>query len=163
MPSIPSPSLLNRFRGCLIALAMREPVFDPAAFFAELQRQAATEEFADALAQAAGLISSGEIGLLGTSLEANRSVTTALACFASHPDSYPDAVSRAIGLGGDTDTLAAMVGALSGARLGVQAIPAHLLAMLEDGPNGRSHIDNVAHRLHAVWEQSKAGPQGTIP
>jgi poly(ADP-ribose) glycohydrolase ARH3 len=147
-----------RLLATAIAYVIREPAFDPASFFAELQRRAATEEFADAIARAAGLISSGDIGLLGTSLEANRSVTTALACFASYPDSYSDAVGRAIGLGGDTDTISAIVGALSGARLGAQSVPAHLIAMLEDELKGRSYLDDLAQRLHAQWEQGKSGP-----
>jgi poly(ADP-ribose) glycohydrolase ARH3 len=87
---------------------------------------------------------------LGTSIEAHRSLPTALACFASYPDSYDDAVGRAIGLGGDVDTIAAMVGALCGAHLGLHAVPTHLLAMLEDGPKGRSYLDTLAQRLLAV-------------
>jgi hypothetical protein len=43
-----------------------------------------------------------------------------------HPASWPDAVAEAIGLGGDVDTLGAIVGALAGTRLGASAIPAHL-------------------------------------
>jgi ADP-ribosylglycohydrolase len=42
------------------------------------------------------------------------------------PDSWSDAVAEAIGLGGDVDTLGAIVGALMGARLGASTIPAHL-------------------------------------
>jgi ADP-ribosylglycohydrolase len=42
------------------------------------------------------------------------------------PASWPDAVAAAIGLGGDTDTLGAIVGGLMGARLGEAAIPRHL-------------------------------------
>jgi ADP-ribosylglycohydrolase len=39
------------------------------------------------------------------------------------PDSFEDALRRAIDLGGDTDTVAAVAGGLAGARLGVDAIP----------------------------------------
>ena len=60
------------------------------------------------------------------------SVVTAVACFASSPDDYLTAVGRAILLGGDTDTIAAMTGALSGALLGAGAIPDELLSRLED-------------------------------
>jgi poly(ADP-ribose) glycohydrolase ARH3 len=139
-----------RLLAIAVALALRDPVFDRAAFFAELRRQAATEEFSQALTQAAQLTLNDNVGQLGTSLEAHRSVPTAIACFASYPDSYADAVGRAIGLGGDTDTLAAMTGALSGAHLGIEAIPAHLLAMLENGPKGRDYLDDLAHRLFDV-------------
>ena len=40
---------------------------------------------------------------------------TAIACFATNPDSYPNAIARALALGDDTDTLMAMTGAISGA------------------------------------------------
>lgn len=39
------------------------------------------------------------------------------------PDSFEDALRRAIDLGGDTDTVAAVAGGLAGARLGIDAIP----------------------------------------
>ena len=42
----------------------------------------------------------------------------------SNPDSFAGAITSAIDLGGDTDTVAAVAGALAGARLGIQAIPA---------------------------------------
>ena len=56
--------------------------------------------------------------------------------------------SLAIGLGDDTDTVAAMAGALVGAFAGMSAIPSELLAKLEDGPaKGRSHIAELAIKL----------------
>ena len=93
------------------------------------------------------------VAVLGNTLEAHRSVVTAIACFACHPDSYVTAVGRAIGLGGDVDTLAAMAGALSGAHLGAGAIPAHLVALLEEGPEGRTYLQGLARRLLALRDQ----------
>lgn len=139
-----------RMMAMAVALAMRDGAFDRGSFFDQLLSRAATEEFADALTAARNLTPDGPIGQLGTSLEAHRSMPTAIACFASHPDSYGDAVGRAIGLGGDTDTLAAMTGALSGARLGIASIPKHLLAMLENGAKGRDYLDRLACRLHDI-------------
>lgn len=139
-----------RLLAIAVALAVRNSVFDREAFFAELLRHAATEEFSEALTRASCLSPDDSVGQLGTSLEAHRSVPTAIACFASHPDSYSDAVGRAIGLGGDVDTLAAMTGALSGARLGIHAIPTHLLARLEDGQRGKAYIEGLAQRLFAA-------------
>ncbi len=75
-------------------------------------------------------------------------MVTAIACFTCSPSSYEGAVARAIGLGDDTDTLAAMSGALVGAHLGVAAIPPRLLDRLEDGAKGRSHIGQLAALLH---------------
>ena len=85
--------------------------------------------------------------VLGSSIRADQSVVAAIACFASSPDSYPNAITRAIAMGDDTDTVAAMAGAISGAYLGADAVPAHLLAMLEAGPKGRSYIEQLAGRL----------------
>lgn len=42
----------------------------------------------------------------------------AVVCFLRHPDSYKNAVSMAIRAGGDTDTVAAICGAISAARTG---------------------------------------------
>ena len=56
-------------------------------------------------------------------------------------------VFAAISLGGDTDTLAAMAGALSGAWLGVSKIPRHLIERLEDGEKGRGYLEGLATGL----------------
>ena len=53
-------------------------------------------------------------------------VLAALWVVLQHQTSWPDAVSEAIHLGGDVDTLGAIVGALAGVRLGASAIPANL-------------------------------------
>jgi ADP-ribosylglycohydrolase len=50
----------------------------------------------------------------------------------SFPTSWSEAVAQVIALGGDVDTLGAIVGGLMGARLGVRAIPAHLVQNVLD-------------------------------
>jgi poly(ADP-ribose) glycohydrolase ARH3 len=131
-----------------VALAVRPGPLDRRTFYGELRRRASSEEFRWALSAAARLRRGDTVSFLGSSLPAHRSVVTAIACFAASPDGYEDAVARAVGLGDDTDTLAAMAGALCGARLGRAGVPARLLARLEDGPLGRSHIEGLAARLH---------------
>ena len=59
---------------------------------------------------------------LGNGVSADRSVLTAVYCFVV-ADSFEETVRRAIGMGGDTDTIAAMAGALAGARYGATDIP----------------------------------------
>lgn len=54
-------------------------------------------------------------------------VLAALWCVLRYPDSWPAAVASAIRLGGDVDTLGAIVGALMGTKLGMSAIPPHLV------------------------------------
>ena len=60
------------------------------------------------------------------------SVVWSLYAFLRSPDDYWETVCTAIGVGGDTDTLAAMAGAISGARLGPGALPHRLLERVND-------------------------------
>jgi poly(ADP-ribose) glycohydrolase ARH3 len=78
---------------------------------------------------------------------------TSIVCFADSPDDYSAAIARAIGQGNDVDTLAAMTGALTGARLGMQSIPTNLLDCLEDDDKGRSYLMWLADQLHAFASQ----------
>jgi poly(ADP-ribose) glycohydrolase ARH3 len=87
---------------------------------------------------------------LGNDTTAMRSVPTALYCFLAHPDSFTDCVLTAVNLGGDTDTIAAMAGALAGARLGAQAIPTEWQASLENGESGRDHVIRLGQQLHQI-------------
>ena len=138
----------TRIFALAIANLMEAASFDRSQFYDQLINRAGTEEFRDALETASRLGPDDSIARLGVSVAAHRSVPTAIACFASSPDSYADAVGRAIGLGGDVDTIAGMTGALSGAYLGIDAIPAHLLARLENGNKGRTYLDDLARQLH---------------
>ena len=75
-------------------------------------------------------------------------MVTAIACFTTSPDSFEQAVAKAISLGDDTDTLAAMAGALVGAHLGIEAVPVRWLEHLEVGPKGASYLAELAAKLH---------------
>jgi poly(ADP-ribose) glycohydrolase ARH3 len=59
---------------------------------------------------------------LGNWVAADKSVLTALYAFLLG-DGFEDTIRRAIRIGGDTDTIGAMAGALAGARYGVDSIP----------------------------------------
>jgi poly(ADP-ribose) glycohydrolase ARH3 len=139
----------------LLAVAVAQAAtveFAPASFYDTLQRYAHEEEFLWQLSVASQLVRGDSVRTLGNSLEAHRSVVTAIACFTTEPDSYPRAVSRAIALGNDTDTIAAMAGAISGARLGSGAIPHEMLQKLENGPKGRDYLESLAVRLFRRWK-----------
>lgn len=60
--------------------------------------------------------------------------------------SWPNAVCDAIQLGGDVDSLGAIVGALAGVRLGAPAIPAHLASSVLDS----ERIRILAAQYHQV-------------
>lgn len=137
-----------RILALAVALTASEPQFVRDEFFGELMRRAQTEEFQWQLSVARQLGPEDTLIGFGNSLEAHRSVVTAIACYAASPDCYPEVISRAIGQGNDTDTLAAMAGAISGARLGISGIPCHLVESLEDGPKGRHYLHVLAERLY---------------
>jgi len=73
------------------------------------------------------------------------SLEAALWCF-HHTDSFPAAVLRAANLGGDADTIAAIVGQLAGAHYGEQGIPAawrRLVCMSDE-------ITQISDRLYGA-------------
>jgi ADP-ribosyl-[dinitrogen reductase] hydrolase len=67
---------------------------------------------------------------------------------AKHLDSYEEAMRWVIALGGDTDTNAAVAGALIGARDGASAIPDRWLAVIRH----RDRIERAAVRITALAE-----------
>ena len=130
-----------------MALLAREPIFARDHFYGELRSRATLDEYRWLLDSAAILTSDDTVSFLGNGIEAHRSVVTSIACFALSPHSYEEAIGRAVVLGGDTDTLAAMTGALSGTHLGIDGIPARLLDRLEDGDAGHHAIQTLAAKL----------------
>ena len=72
-------------------------------------------------------------------------VLTALYAVISEPTSWAAAVTRAVCLGGDVDTLGAIVGALAGARHGLSGIPPHLV----DSVQASENLHSLAARYHA--------------
>ena len=77
-------------------------------------------------------------------------VLASLWCLLRNRDSWPGAVAAAIRLGGDVDTLGAIVGALAGVRHGVGAIPAHLREGVQQG----RELEALAVRYHALVARS---------
>jgi ADP-ribosylglycohydrolase len=68
------------------------------------------------------------VALIGTSLATQESVPAAFAMLLLHPDDPWAACCAAASLGGDTDTIAAMTGAMAGAIHGVAGFPAEAVA-----------------------------------
>jgi ADP-ribosylglycohydrolase len=68
----------------------------------------------------------------GISAFVTPSVIWSIYSFLRSPDDYWETICTAIEVGGDTDTMAAMTGAISGARLGLGALPQALTARLND-------------------------------
>lgn len=82
---------------------------------------------------------------LGISAFVTPSVAWSLYAFLRTPDDYWTTVCTAIAVGGDTDTMGAIAGALAGARLGSDALPADLVGRLTDrGGWGASDLAQLA-------------------
>ncbi len=126
--------------------------FDRAGFFADLLAACESADYRARLEEASRVQSPDDLTRLGNRIEALNSVPTAIASFALSPESFESTISNVIFLGGDTDTLAAMAGALSGAYLGVGRLPSRLVGLLESSDKGRTYIQQLAGRLFAVHQ-----------
>lgn len=72
------------------------------------------------------------------------------ACFRS-PDDYMETMRTSIAVGGDVDTTAAMAGAISGAYLGLGALPMDLAQRVTDqGAWGYAELVDLADRCYGV-------------
>jgi len=83
------------------------------------------------------------INQLGHGIEAFNPVPTAIFSFLAHPQDFASTVTYAVSLGGDTDTIGSMAGAISGAYLGADGLPSGWLGRLEN----RGYISRLADRL----------------
>jgi poly(ADP-ribose) glycohydrolase ARH3 len=141
-----------------VALCSVTEAFDRAAFFSELLTACRSDEYRGRVERAAQVRSPEELAGLGNRIEALESVPTAIASFALTPDSFEETIANVIFLGGDTDTLAAMAGALSGAYLGAGRLPQRLIGLLESSPKGRVYLGQLADGLFAAYERSRQAP-----
>ena len=81
-------------------------------------------------------------------------VLASIYCIIRHRSSWAGAVTSAVQLGGDVDTLGAIVGALAGTIHGVEGIPSNLVSDLQDS----ELIQVLAVRYHYLIE-NRAGAQ----
>ncbi|XAM00088.1 ADP-ribosylglycohydrolase family protein [Phycisphaeraceae bacterium D3-23] len=97
------------------------------AVFEGITHKQTPEQIADALS-----LSQGVTGYI------NHTVPMAICCWLTHrgdgPDAFRHAVESAVALGGDSDTVAAIAGALAGAEFGPDAIPRDWLNGLCEWP-----------------------------
>jgi len=123
-------------------------------FLAKLAGYVSTEVYKEKLNRIESLLNESDKGKiiseLGNGIEAFNSVPTAIYCFLSHPHSFAQAITHAIGLGGDTDTIGAMTGAICGAYLGFDSIPGRWKDKLENRP----YIEELAEKL---WQLKAPG------
>lgn len=140
-----------------VAICSRAERFDRPDFFAELLAACQSAEYRSKLVEASRVESPDDLAGLGNRIEALHSVPTAIASFALTPESFESTISNVIFLGGDTDTLAAMAGALSGAYLGAGRLPGRLVGLLESSPKGREYLRQLAGQLLVVYHRGLEG------
>jgi len=87
---------------------------------------------------------------IGRSVAVHESIPFAVFSFLRHPKSFESCLMCAVLNGGDRDTLGAMAGAISGAYLGIDAIPPQWISRLEN----RTLIEKLAIDLYALRLQS---------
>ena len=80
---------------------------------------------------------------LGLSVAVHESMPFSLYCFLRYPERFEDCLLCAILNGGDRDTMGAMAAAISGAYLGVDAIPTTWQSKLEN----RRHIEGLGQKI----------------
>ena len=135
-----------------------------------LREQSPGRDLSKNTAVAAGALAAGHsvadlvaaLGLKrGVSGYIAHTVPVAVFAFLRHPDDYRAAVEAVIRCGGDTDTVAAITGALVGARVGKSGIPAEWLSRWIDWPRSVLHIEALGHKL--AGGEWRTAPQAGVP
>ncbi len=80
-----------------------------------------------------------------------------------HPHQLEDALVEAIACGGDTDTVAAILGGIIGAGVGREGIPEQWLSRLRDWPRSVSWLRNLARELAFVELEGAARSAPEVP
>jgi ADP-ribosylglycohydrolase len=144
-----------------VAIATNSTDFDSAAFLRPLRSSltrfsdllqdtspftAALDEIERGLSRGASCAEVSKV--LGNGATAHDAVPMAIYCFLRYPHAYADMIRHAVFLGGDTDTIASMAGAISGAFLGRQAIPPHWINAIREDTYSPVVIAGLADQLY---------------
>jgi ADP-ribosylglycohydrolase len=95
----------------------------------------------------------------GVSGYVNQTVPAALYCWANSPTDFRQCVENAVLLGGDTDSVGAIAGAICGANLGSDELPMDWIDRLSEWPRGVDWMRQVARAL----ANSSAGRSDALP
>jgi ADP-ribosylglycohydrolase len=148
--------------------ATREKELTPEEFFAALEPYCErNERFVRLMRAVAASVASGEsaaahaeaIGCgTGVTGFVYHTVPLALHVWLSRQSDYRGALIEAVRLGGDTDTVAAIVGALVGARVGKAGIPPEWLENLWEWPRTPAWMEQLGTQLaRSCNDQASAG------
>jgi ADP-ribosyl-[dinitrogen reductase] hydrolase len=131
----------------------------PAAEFVDLLNRAAQSatrgESTQSFAESLGL----QAGVSGYSYH---TVPVALQTWLRQPTDF-SAVLNAVRCGGDTDTVAAIVGGIIGARVGKEGIPRQWLERMWEWPRSTAWIERLGQRLAQVCASGIPQPAVSVP
>ena len=88
----------------------------------------------------------------------NQSVPMAVYCWAYSPDDFESVITNAVLLGGDTDSVGAIAGAIVGAGCGEDSLPVHWRNQMAEWPRGIEWMQDLSTRL-AKQESKRASTQ----
>jgi ADP-ribosylglycohydrolase len=146
-------------------LARTEANPDSRTFVSKAANEVQGNELRTALLSAASALTSGMSCLefaeaqgwkSGVSGYVNHTVPAALYCWARSPGDFRQCIESAVMLGGDTDSVAAIAGAICGANLGHDAIPAEWIERLSEWPRTTEWLRRLAQELAAAIERGVA-------
>jgi ADP-ribosylglycohydrolase len=138
----------------LILLEQKHP--DTSAVLARLRQLSPEPEWQNLVAtMETALLAQASVPEFASRLGLQRAVSgyalhvtpVALYAWLRHPGDFRAALISALACGGDTDTVGAIVGALAGASVGQEGIPAEWLNPLWEWPRSRTFMVQVAQRL----------------
>ncbi|MCO6042487.1 ADP-ribosylglycohydrolase family protein [Aeoliella sp. ICT_H6.2] len=92
----------------------------------------------------------------GVSGYVNHTVPAALYCWVATPNDFRQAVTSAVHLGGDADSVAAITGAIAGANLGAEAIPREWIDRLGEWPRNVKWLEQLAEALSVKLSGAEA-------
>jgi len=123
-------------------------------FVGKLAERAETQEFTGSLSRVGELLENDldrekAAEELGTSVLIERSVPYAIFSFLKDPNSYEKGLMNAIMVPGDRDTIGAMTGGISGAFLGLDALPEMWVNKLEN----IDYLERLASQLHTIFKE----------
>lgn len=140
----------------------------PVEFIRKGASEAIGDELRDTLEAAAKALDTGNSCLEfaqargwfnGVSGYVNQTVPAALYCWARTPHDFQRCVENAVLLGGDTDSVAAITGAICGANLGSDAIPSEWIERLLEWPRTVDWNRHLAKQL----TEARASQASTQP
>jgi poly(ADP-ribose) glycohydrolase ARH3 len=129
----------------------------PEGFVGVLIEAAEQDEYKEALVKVRKLLKKEPtpnevVEVLGNDIRAFTSMPAALYSFLSNWESLEESIVYAVNLGGDTDTIGAMAGAIAGGLHGVDSIPRRWFTELENKDKGRDYVLDLGRKL---WDLKK--------